>query len=85
MKPIQRKCRQTTITTNELSSIGHLPNAHEDALQGLPEGPETDLNCDGKMKPAQSGHTRLESALWISAIIGWGAIGYLYHMHPSFP
>jgi hypothetical protein len=86
MKPTQRKCRQTTMTTNEESSIGHLPNAHEDASQGLPESSATDLNmnCDENMKPAQSRHTSLETVLWIFAIIGWGAIAYLNHMHPSF-
>jgi len=87
MKPIQRKCRQTTMPTNEQSSIEYLSDAHEDASQGLAESFATNLNmnCDGNMKPAKSWHTSLETVLWISAIIGWGAIAYLYHMHPSFP
>ena len=87
MKPIQRICRQTTTPANEQSSIDHLPNEHENPLRGLPESSAADLNmnCDGNMKPAQSGYTSLENVLWIFAIIGWVAIAYLYHMHPSFP
>lgn len=30
-------------------------------------------------------HGVLEAFLWAAAIMGWGAVGWVYHLHPHFP
>jgi hypothetical protein len=75
------------MTAKEQASTNNLKNAHEHSSFGLDERPKMDANtdCDDLKKPAQTWMTFLESLLWVSAIAGWSAIAYLYHMHPSFP
>ena len=75
------------MTTKEQASTNNLKNAHEHSPLGLDERPKMDASTDGDdlKEPAQMWMTLLESLLWVSAIAGWGAIAYLYHMHPSFP
>jgi len=30
-------------------------------------------------------HGVLEGFLWLAAIVGWGAVAWVYHLHPHFP
>jgi len=30
-------------------------------------------------------HGVLEAFLWVAAIVGWGAVVWVYHLHPHFP
>jgi hypothetical protein len=30
-------------------------------------------------------HGVLEVFLWVAAIVGWGAVAWVYHLHPHFP
>jgi len=75
------------MNTNEQASINRSPNAHEHSSRGLAKSPTMDLNmnCDDNTKSAKTWHTLLETLFWVSAIVGWGAVAYLHHMHPSFP
>jgi hypothetical protein len=27
----------------------------------------------------------LKAFLWVAAIVGWGAVAWVYHLHPHFP
>jgi len=70
------------MNTNEQASTNSFPNAHEHSPRDLADRPAMDLNmnCDDNTKPAKTWNALLDALLWVSAIVGWGAVAYLYHM-----
>jgi hypothetical protein len=46
-----------------------------------------EVTAGGKAVSREVGkwHGVLEAFLWVAAIVGWGAVAWVYHLHPHFP
>ncbi len=75
------------MSTNERASINNSSNAHEHSSLGLDERAKKymNANCDEFKESGQTWHSFLNALLWVCGIVGWGAIAYIYYIHPSFP
>ena len=51
------------------------------------EDQREEVTAGGKALSREAGgrHGALEAFLWVAAIVGWGAVAWVYHLHPHFP
>jgi hypothetical protein len=74
------------MTTKQQACFANFRTPLEQSISSLDESRKMDLETgnDDLQGPGQPWFICLEALLWLSAVAGWGAIAYLYHMHPSF-
>jgi hypothetical protein len=74
------------MTTKQPACFTNLRTPLEQSTSCLDERREMDLRAgyDRLQGPGLTWIICLEVFLWLSAVAGWGAIAYLYHVNPSF-
>jgi len=50
------------------------------------KGQREEATVGGKAVSREAGRRRgvLEAFLWVATIVGWGAVAWVYHLHPNF-